>query len=97
MEEREKAILDRMLKSEGYFVNDPNDKGGFTYRGIARNYHPKWEGWKIIDSYIKKHGQLKRNERIPDANLDELIYKFYSQNFYSSNKIGEIKNNMKFL
>ena len=26
------------------------DTGGMTYKGIARNYHPKWEGWAFIDA-----------------------------------------------
>jgi lysozyme family protein len=36
-------------KREGGYVNDKDDKGGETYKGIARKKHPDWEGWKIID------------------------------------------------
>lgn len=36
---------------EGGYANDPDDKGGETYRGIARNFNPHWDGWHIIDSY----------------------------------------------
>ena len=35
---------------EGGYVNDPVDRGGETYRGIARVHHPEWHGWKRIDA-----------------------------------------------
>ena len=25
------------------------DKGGLTYKGIAKNYHPNWKGWGLIE------------------------------------------------
>lgn len=36
---------------EGGYDNDPHDRGGETYAGIARNFFPKWEGWPIVDKY----------------------------------------------
>jgi len=36
--------------NEGGYVNDPVDKGGETYAGIARNIFGSWEGWSIIDA-----------------------------------------------
>ena len=36
---------------EGGYVNDPADRGGETHRGVARKFHPKWPGWKIVDKY----------------------------------------------
>lgn len=41
----------RLMQEEGITLsNDPNDKGGQTYAGIARKFHPKWEGWAFIDA-----------------------------------------------
>jgi hypothetical protein len=37
-------------KFEGGYANDKNDTGGETYKGIARNYWPKWAGWKTVDA-----------------------------------------------
>jgi lysozyme family protein len=45
----------KTLKSEGVYSNNINDKGGETYCGIARNIHPHWEGWPIIDE-LKSNG-----------------------------------------
>lgn len=33
-----------MLIHEGGYSNDPIDLGGETYKGIARNAHPNWQG-----------------------------------------------------
>ena len=38
---------------EGGYVNDKDDAGGETYRGISRKYNPTWQGWTMIDSYKK--------------------------------------------
>ena len=37
--------------NEGGYANDPNDKGGETWKGIARKANPGWQGWVVIDSY----------------------------------------------
>lgn len=34
---------------EGGYVNHPNDPGGETIFGIARNYYPNWHGWIVVD------------------------------------------------
>ena len=47
--------LKKVLASEGGYVNDPDDPGGETYKGISRRYWPKWGGWKYID---KKHWNI---------------------------------------
>ena len=39
--------------AEGGYVNDPDDKGGETYKGISRKANPNWAGWISIDQ-IKK-------------------------------------------
>jgi len=39
----------KTMKVEGGYVNDPDDPGGETYKGISRRYHPSWKGWQIID------------------------------------------------
>lgn len=68
------AIL-KSLQKEGGYVNDPNDRGGETYRGIARKFHPTWVGWRIIDKISdKKTGQIFKN-----SELDKLVLSFYNE------------------
>ena len=45
--------LQKTLAHEGFYSNDPDDLGKETYKGISRIFHPKWNGWTIIDSFNK--------------------------------------------
>lgn len=39
-----------LARYEGGWCNDPADRGGETYAGIARNFFPAWTGWAVIDA-----------------------------------------------
>lgn len=43
--------FEKMIENEGgYQVHEQQgDRGGLTFAGIARNFHPDWEGWSLID------------------------------------------------
>lgn len=43
-------VYQQIRSHEGGYVFHPNDKGGETYGGIARNIHPNWGGWRHIDA-----------------------------------------------
>jgi hypothetical protein len=75
--------------NEGGWVNDPNDIGGETYRGISRKFNPKWNGWSVIDE-MKKKGLIKKN--YTDSKLDSLAEIFYKEKFWNPIKGDEIKN-----
>jgi len=66
---------------EGEYSNDPDDAGGETYRGIARQHHPEWEGWVMIDKYDKTAADfpavLKR-----DQALSVSVEAFYKIKFW---------------
>ena len=65
-------IVRKVISIEGGYSNDPDDSGGETICGIARNYWPNWEGWKYVDK-IKADGEIPQVERfIP---LAELFYR----------------------
>lgn len=85
-------ILKTTLKHEAGYVNDPDDRGGETYKGIARNMHLNWSGWTIIDVYSKENKtqltfNLNKNER-----LSQLVEKFYKCNFWDKLLLDEIKS-----
>lgn len=65
----------RLIKYEGYYVNDPNDYGGETYKGISRKFNPKWLGWKYIDA-IKRKTYVHPNEQFGG------MIDFYAQDYY---------------
>ena len=80
------TALAPVLDLEGGFVNDPDDPGGMTYRGIARRYFPDWTGWSVITAQRQAGGQI--NDRI----LDDLVGRFYRVNFWDRFQGDQIKD-----
>lgn len=76
-------------KIEGGYVNDPLDKGGETYKGIARKYHPDWLGWELIDSYTANM-ELKRGQYISNIELDDFVDSFYKEKFWDVNRLDDV-------
>ncbi len=74
--------FNKALLNEGFISNNPNDKGGFTYKGISRTKHPAWPGWKIIDSIVETHGYASPilNNNIT---LQNEVTKFYCTEFWN--------------
>jgi len=75
--------------SEGGYSNVPQDKGGETYAGIARNYHPYWPGWDYIDFTKRTKGPIDRNTIFPDIQYQ--VDQFY-WDWWTRNRFGEIKS-----
>ena len=70
--------FERMIVNEGGYVlhTVAGDRGGMTYAGIARNFHPSWQGWKVIDQ-----GET------PPA---DLVRQFYRSNFWAPLRLDEV-------
>lgn len=52
----------KLMKEEGFVLSDHKaDKGGQTYAGIARKFHPDWTGWKYVDADTTPPTQLVRD------------------------------------
>ncbi|RSK24184.1 glycosyl hydrolase 108 family protein [Hymenobacter metallilatus] len=62
--------------NEGGYAKILGDKGGETYMGIARNSHPNWTGWRIIDA-VKATRHMYWNEYIDNAELKQMVVNFY--------------------
>ena len=43
------AAYQKTAAHEGGYVNDPDDAGAETYKGISRRFNPSWIGWAKID------------------------------------------------
>jgi lysozyme family protein len=83
-------IYRETLDNEGGFVNDPNDHGEMTYRGIARAFQKDWQGWPIIDEILRKR-KIEPDEIIEDANLKIAVRQFY-EGFWRRSKAGQIND-----
>lgn len=65
---------------EGGYVHDPVDRGGETYRGIARVHHPDWPGWRRIDTARRKSGFPRSLNS--DAALQKAVKAFYKRAYW---------------
>lgn len=83
-----------ILPIEGGYNNDPDDKGGETYAGIARNFHPGWPGWTYIDFVKRTKGPIKKHTKFQD--IQSQVDQFYSdrwyRNYFSQIKSQEVAN-----
>lgn len=75
---------------EGGYVNNPNDKGGETYAGIARKFHPTWSGWAYIDEIKKTNPVIKTNTKFPA--IQDKVDKFYLLGLWEPNNFSKIEN-----
>ncbi|MDD4426954.1 MAG: glycosyl hydrolase 108 family protein [Paludibacter sp.] len=73
--------LHKTLIHEGGYSNDPDDRGGETYKGISLNAHKNWKGWDIIHKYKIKPGFPKNLEA--DIELQKEIEYLYRVNYWN--------------
>ena len=70
----------RTARHEGGYVDDPLDRGGETYRGIARTRHPDWPGWALIDA--ARAGADFPRCLAHDQRLQAAVAGFYREHFW---------------
>lgn len=88
-----KIAFDRTMKHEGGYANDPNDKGGETYMGVARNSHPACGIWKYVDELTAQgktpyaiNAALKKN-----AAVQNIIMILYKQKYWDVFELDKVK------
>jgi len=77
--------LEKTLRFEGGYVNDPEDRGGETYFGISRKSHPDWRGWMILDEIGPGIG-------LP---LEMAVEDFYRKEFWEPQLCNEIHDGLQ--
>jgi lysozyme family protein len=88
--------ISKVLRREGAldaklgYVNDKTDRGGETVAGIARNFHPSWGGWVVVDGH-KAHPNFPKILKT-DENLVQLIMSFYKREFWDKISGDEMKS-----
>jgi len=80
--------FERVLKNEGGYVNDPDDAGGETYKGVARNRNPAWVGWIRVD--ILKQGRGFPANCETDKSLQAAVKELYRVNYWHKIRGDEI-------
>jgi lysozyme family protein len=66
-----------------------NDRGGETFKGIARRFWANWRGWAIIDHLKKSPGFPQTAERNPQ--LNQFVRDFYKVNFWDPLRLDQVK------
>lgn len=80
--------FEQMIAHEGGYVNDPDDPGGETYKGVARKIHSKWNGWTYVDMLKRQSGFPANLEK--DTDLQTAIVDFYRLTFWDRIKGDQI-------
>jgi len=88
-----KIAFDRTMKHEGGYVNDPDDRGGETYMGVARNIHPTCGIWKYVDELTAQgktpyaiNVALKKN-----ITVQNIIMVLYKQKYWDVFELDKVR------
>lgn len=84
--------FDETMQFEGGYANDPDDRGGETYRGIARRFHDQWPGWVIIDEVKEQSPNDFRHRVDQHLELQEMVKTFYRTTFWKAIEGDEIED-----
>ncbi|MBF0340222.1 MAG: hypothetical protein HQL95_04585 [Magnetococcales bacterium] len=75
------TAFQKTMGHEGGWCNTPGDRGGETYRGISRVFHPEWSGWSLIDACKNASGiPVIQGQNL--ETLNGLVETFYRQEFW---------------
>ena len=80
------------MGNEGEYSCDPDDAGGETYKGVARRYHPNWEGWMLIEAY--RDSATFEKDLANDSILQNLVKKFYKEKYWNVNLLDEFDSQL---
>lgn len=77
---------------EGGYANHPDDTGGETYAGIARNFNPGWSGWLYVDAVTRQNTDVARINTLLARNTDlqNRVRSFYKQQYWDVNRLDSI-------
>ena len=78
------GAYDAVQQHEGGYIDDPYDRGGETYAGISRRFHPYWPGWGQIDDMKKTSTPPK------DWGMWHHVYSFFKDNYWDAIRGDEI-------
>lgn len=80
------------MHNEGGYANNPDDNGGETYAGVARNFWPAWPGWRMVDDIVAQHPANLNAALRANADLQTEVECFYEQNFWDAVSLGALNS-----
>jgi lysozyme family protein len=95
-------FLPALLQREGGYADHQLDVGGETYRGVARTYNPRWDGWLVVDGVKQKLG-VKRpvpkakyaainKELATNVAMPTMLSAFYKPNYWDVLLLDQVKS-----
>lgn len=81
--------LEKTLKHEGGYADVPGDRGGETYRGVSRRWHPGWPGWEIVDRIKAEFPASINAAAEAHPALSQHVNDFYRQVFWDKLHLGD--------
>lgn len=78
--------------AEGGYVNDKDDAGGETYKGISRKANPNWIGWKTLDDLKKHHPTTFANIAKRTPQLEKAVQDLYKNNYWDCFNLDDFKS-----
>src|SRR5438034_870259 len=79
------------MGAEGGYANDPDDRGGETYKGVSRRNFPQWKGWTIIDAAKKNATGFDKTISV-NTRLEIAVQEFYKVEFWDVLSLDFVNN-----
>lgn len=84
------TAYEETANNEGGYANDKDDKGGETFKGIARQFETNWPGWLIVDK-LKQQPDFPNNLSL-SSDLQKLVLTKYKTNYWDALNLDFIKH-----
>lgn len=78
--------------AEGGYVNDPDDAGGETYKGVSRKANPYWIGWTMIDDIKKHHPTTFKSIIKATPQVEKAVQDLYKGNYWDCFGLDDFKS-----
>lgn len=78
--------------AEGGYVNDKDDAGMETYKGVSRKANPNWIGWIILDDLKKHHPKTFAAIAKKTPQLEKAVQDLYKKNYWDCFNLDDFKS-----
>ena len=78
--------------AEGGYVNDKDDAGMETYKGVSRKANPNWIGWIILDDLKKHHPKTFAAIAKKTPQLEKAVQDLYKKNYWNCFNLDNFKS-----